>query len=331
MAAKKTLYEILGLEPDANELDIGLAFQRRSLEIQRSGNPDPNELALVTQAHDVLANPKRRAAYDATRVTASEKAAAASQAPDLIVETDADDEEGSGAKKKLIPVVGIGVAIALAIFLWAKSGHPPEAPKAEQAQAPAPPPPPPPPPKALKEEDILASALRAVGRVESFDMSGKAAPLGLALVTEPGHMITTCHGIPAAAQLVVAVGKEQLSATLTITDEVLDLCKLQVAGLGAAPLAIAADEPKMEQKIYALGANAKGEFALTEGTIRNVRALPAGKALEVSMPIAASASGGAIFDTYGKLVAIATAGSGGNVAIPASWIAQMRTRPRDAK
>jgi len=333
MAAKKTLYEILGVAPDANDLDIGLAFQRRSLEMRRTSGADSNALTFITHARDTLADPKRRAAYDATLVTASEKAAAASQAPDLVVDVDADEEEEGGAKKKVIPIVGVGVAIALAIFIWAKAGHSPEAPKEEPAEAPAPKAPPPPPPKAMKGEEILAASLKSLGRVQSFDMSGKSAPIGLALAVEPGAMVTTCHGMSAGSQIVVAVGKETLSATLTIADEVLDLCKLAVSGLATQPLAIAADEAKADDKIYALGVNAKGEFALTDGTVKAVRQIPAGKALELSMPVAPSASGGAVFDQYGKLVAIATTGpgAGGQLAVPASWIAQMRTRPKDAK
>jgi len=35
MAAKKSLYEILGVEPDANEMDIQLAHQRRTYELKR--------------------------------------------------------------------------------------------------------------------------------------------------------------------------------------------------------------------------------------------------------------------------------------------------------
>jgi len=331
MAAKKTLYEILGLQPDANELDIGLAFQRRSLEIQRMGG-DSNALTFITHARDTLLDPKRRAAYDATLVTASEKAEAASQAPDLIVEPDADEEEEGGGKKKMIPLIVVAVVAVIALAFWMKGGHSPEPPK-EQAEAPPPPPPPPPPPKEMKAEDILAASLRGVGRVQSFDMSGKATPVGLALAVEPGAMVTTCHGVSAGSQIVVAVGKEQLSATLTIVDEVLDLCKLAVSGLATQPLAIAAEDARPEDTIYALGANAKGEFALTEGTVKAVRQIPAGKALELSMPIAPSASGGAVFDKYGKLVAIATTGpgAGGQLAIPASWIAQMRTRQKDAK
>src|SRR5258708_31270192 len=296
-----------------------------------SGGGDTKGPPFNTHARDTLIDPKRRAAYDATLVTAAEKAEAASQAPDLIVEADADEEEDSSTRKKVIPLVVVAVVALIALTLWVKGGHPPEPPK-EQAEAAAPPPPPPPPPKAMKAEDILAASMRAFGRVQSFDMSGSATPVALALAVEPGAMVTTCHGVSAGSQIVVAVGREQLSATLTIADEVLDLCKLAVSGLTTQPLAIAAEEAKPEDRVYALGANAKGEYALTEGTVKQVRVIPAGKALELSMPIAPSASGGAVFDKYGKLVAIATTGpgAGGQLAIPASWIAAMGTRPKRA-
>ena len=67
MAAKKSLYEILGVEPDANEMDIQLAHQRRTYELKRIAQPDPNALGLIQQAFEILSNPKRREAYDASR------------------------------------------------------------------------------------------------------------------------------------------------------------------------------------------------------------------------------------------------------------------------
>jgi hypothetical protein len=141
---------------------------------------DSNALTFITHARDTLIDPRRRAAYDATLVTASEKAEAASQGTDLLVEADADEEEDSGARKKVIPLVAVAVLALIALVFWGKSGNKPEAPKAEQAEAPAPKAPPPPPPKVMKAEDILAASMRAVGQVQSFDMSGKATPVGLA-------------------------------------------------------------------------------------------------------------------------------------------------------
>ena len=328
-AHKKNLYEILDVPRDANSLDIGLAFQRRTAELQRAAPPDPSAQSFVHQAHEILSNPQRRAAYDASLVTAAEKAAVAQQeAPDVILE--ADDEEGKPRRKHWMPGIAIAAVALIVIFVAMRAGHAPESPKPIEAVAVVPKPAPPPPPKPLGAEQILPAALLSVGRVMSYEMSGRAVPLGMALATEPGTMVTTCHGIPGGSQLVVRAGAESNSASLSVTDEALDLCKLAVAGQNARALAIVTDEAKPGDKIFALGANAQGDFALTEGTVKALRASPQGKVLEISMPVAPGASGGAVFDAYGRLVGIATTphgyGAGLHIALPASWIAQMRTR-----
>jgi S1-C subfamily serine protease len=327
---KKNLYQILGVAQDANAIDIGLAYQRRTMELARAVPPDPGAQSFVHQAHEILSNPKRRAAYDASLVTAAEKAAAAEQqAPDLVLE--GEDEEAKPKNKLLLPGIGVAVALVIAIFFAMRSGPAPEAPKPVEPVVVAPKPaPPPPPPKPLGPEQILPAALLSVGRVMSYEMSGRAVPLGMAVATEPGTVITTCHGIPGGSQLVVRVGAESNSANLTVTDEMLDLCKLAVTGLNTRPVVISPDDPRPGDKIFALGANAKGDFALTEGTVRALGSSPRGKVIEISVPVASGASGGAVFDTYGRLVGIATTphgyGAGLQVALPASWIAQMRTR-----
>src|SRR6266550_2811043 len=127
-APKQSLYEILGIPRDANELDVGLAFQRRMLELQRASPQDPSQIAYVTQAHEVLSNPARRAAYDASLLTAQERAAAAAQteAPDLVLEP--EETEGARKTKRYIPV-GIGVALVVLIIVAIRAGHQAEPPK----------------------------------------------------------------------------------------------------------------------------------------------------------------------------------------------------------
>lgn len=330
---KKNLYQILGVPRDANNLDIGMAHDRRIQEMDRTVHPDPSQAALVQQAWEILSDPKRRAAYDARLVTAAELKAAAEQAtPDLEV----GGEEEQEASKPKVPIIAIVVAViagAIGLFFVMRS---PEAPKPPEvvAEAPAPKPPPPPPPRVRTPAEIVAAVRLAGGPLLSYSMSGAATPLGLALAIDQGAMVTTCHGIPASSTLIVRVGAEQLPADLAITDERLDLCRLRVAGFGKAPLKVSADEPKAGDKVVAVTTNAKGELAAAEGTIKALRKVPAGNVLELSMPIPAGSSGAGVFDAYGNLVGIATtphALGPGPVALPASWIAQMRSRAAPAK
>ncbi|HEX4779413.1 MAG TPA: trypsin-like peptidase domain-containing protein [Usitatibacter sp.] len=327
---KKSLYEILGVPRDANDLDIGIAHQRRVAELQRAAPPDPNGQVLVHEAFEVLSNPKRRAAYDASLLSAAEKAAAREQAaaPDIVLE---GGEEPPPDRRKLMAGVAAAlvVAVVAAIAVGMHGEKPAPAPVAE-----APRPAPPPPPQKLSSAQILAATLKSVGPVMSYEMSGRAVPVGLALSVQPDSMVTTCHGIHGNSQLVVRVGADSHSATLDVTDEVLDLCRMAIPGLAARSLAIAPDEPRAGDTVYALGANPAGEVALTEGKVKSIRATPNGRVIELSMPVAPAGSGGAVLDEYGHLVGVATTshklGAGLNIALPASWLAQMRTRNAQA-
>lgn len=328
--AKKSLYEILGVPRDANGIDIGLAYQHRTAELQRAVPQDPAAQSFLHEAHEVLSNPRRRAAYDASLVTAAERAEAAQQAePDLVLEGDEAEEKPRRSLVK--PGIALGAVVLIAIFFALRPTHAPEAPKpAPVAEAPRPAPPP--PPRPLAPEQILSAALQSTGRVMSYEMSGRAVPVGLAVALEPTVMVTTCHGISGGTQLVVKAGDESTSGNLTVTDEALDLCRISVPGLNARAVTLAPEEPKSGDRIYVLGANAKGDLALTEGKVTQLRDAPQAKVLEISVPIAPAGSGGAVFDVFGHIVGIATTphayGAGLNIAIPAAAIGQMRSREK---
>jgi hypothetical protein len=309
-----------------------MAHDRRVEEMDRTVHPDPSQAALVQQAWEILADPKRRAAYDSQLVTAAERKAAAEQAtPDLVLE--GDEEEASKPKVPLIAIAVAVVAGVIALFFVMRA---PEVPKVPErvAEAPASKAPPPPLPRALGAAEIVAAVSAAAGPLLGYSMSGAAAPLGMALAIAPGAMVTTCHGIPASSTLVVRVGAERHPADLTITDETLDLCRLSVASFTKSPLRISADEPKAGDKVFAVTTNPKGEITAVEGNIKALRKVPAGTVLELSTPIPAGGSGGGIFDIYGNLVGIATTPHGhgaGHIALPATWIAQMRSRATATK
>ena len=326
-SAKKSLYEILGLPRDANAIDIGLAYDRRRAEESQRMPPDASETALVQQAFEVLSDPARRAAYDASLVTAAEKAAAVEQPTDLLLEPEPEPVK----RKPLLVGALAGAVVLVAALYFTLSGNKP-APPAE----PAPPPKvvqvPPPPPKPLTPETILAGTTSSVGQVLSYEMSGQAKPIGLAVAIDRGVFVTTCHGIPAGSALVVRIGRESHSATLAVTDEPLDLCRLAVTDVRTGGLAPAAEELKPGDKLYVVGSNAKGDVALTETKVKQLRPTPLGKVIEIDVPVAATGSGGPALDTFGRLVGIATTphafGMGLNIVLPAAWIYDMRSRTR---
>jgi hypothetical protein len=318
---KKTLYEILGVPRDANPLDIGLAHERRVAEMRRIVPPDPSAEALVQQAYEILSSASRRAAYDAQLITAAERSAAAEQAT-----TDLEIGEEEPPKRKLsIPVLA-GIAVVcgvIAFFVFRAPSTPKPEPVAE-----APKPAPPPPPKVRTAAEVLGNSATSVGKVMVYAMSGNATPIGLAVSTERGNMVTTCHGITAGGSLVVKVGKDQFPADLTITDEALDLCRLSLPGYATPPVKVSSQEPKAGDKVYTLALDAQGELTAAEGQVKAMR----GKLIEITTAVPTTATGAGVFDQYGGLLGIATAphdqGANVHVAIPASSIAEMRTRTK---
>ena len=321
---KKTLYDILGVARDASAQDIAAAYERRKGSLESTPSADPNVANVVRQAYDVLRDPRRRASYDASLAGAAQRAAAE---PQIVIEP--GDEPGE-RKRPWIPIAAGALLLVAVLFLLVRpSRTPPPAPAAEApaavatAEAPK--------PAALRERsgaEIMADASTSGGPLLSYSMSGQSTPVGIAISAEQGMMVTTCHSIPAGTKLVVRVGAESYPADLLITDETLDLCKLQVANFGTPPVKLAGEEPKAGDKIFTVGVNAKSEPAVTEGTVKQILATTEGRLIELSMPIGQYSSGGGVFDRYGRLVGIATVQhkSGLSIALPAAWIPEMRSR-----
>src|SRR6202165_6153039 len=64
---KETLYNVLDLPRNAKAGDIDRAYRRLRGEMDKAAAPaDPRRMALVHEAREVLSDPQRRAAYDAS-------------------------------------------------------------------------------------------------------------------------------------------------------------------------------------------------------------------------------------------------------------------------
>jgi len=331
---KRSLYDILGVPRDAMAIDIGVAYKRRLAEIDRKADVDPNEINLVREAYHILCQPREREAYDASLITREERDAAKTQPTDIVLEADDDGDESRAKKKNTVlwaSAAALAVLVILLAFAFTRS-QPSERAKAAAdriaaEEAKAPPPPPPPPPKKRTAAEIVALHATTVATVVAYDISGKPQPVGSGLLIAADGIVTTCHALPPSATIVARIGNEQMPANLVIYDEDLNLCRLSVTRVAAAPLATNAEEAKVGDAVFAVGQHKAGEITAVEGTVRNVRTTPNGRWLEISMPVPPGASGGGLFDAYGRLVGVLTSKSGGmNAAVPASVMAQMRTR-----
>jgi S1-C subfamily serine protease len=290
---KETLYNVLDLPRNATAGDIDRAYRRVRGEMDKAATPaDPRRVALLHEAHEVLSDPQRRAAYDASL-----------KAPSFL-----------GLKRGVSPrttwaaiVAGLVVLAAALYFVFRAPSKPP----------------------AKDPKEILDAASATVGRLQSLDLSGRASTVGHVFAFGEGALVTTCHGLKAGAQLVAKIEPRSIATRVSVVDEALDVCKLSGEDVGNRPLRIG-DDPKAGDKVYAVRADAQGKLHLVDGTVKELVATPQGKVIEITMPISTEMSGGPVLDTYGRIVGIATAphayGAGRNIALPVGWIKEARSR-----
>jgi serine protease Do len=325
-AKKRSLYDILGVQRDAMAIDIGVAYKKRLAEMERRPDSDPQEIALVREAYHILCQPKEREAYDSSLITREEREEAkAHGAPDLVLDADDDETLKARGRKRGILIGAIIALVIVAAVVFSRPGSgdrsaPPVSVAAEKIAAPAPPP----PPKTRDATEILGIAAPVVAGIVAYDISGKPKPVGNGVLVAPDAIVTTCHALPASATIVARVGVESVPATVAIFDEDLDLCRLMITPVSARPIVPNVEEPKAGDKVFVVGYHQEGVLSVVEGKVTAVRAANASRLIDLSVTVPAGASGGGLFDAYGRLVGVLT--DKGNAAIAAATLAQMRTR-----
>jgi hypothetical protein len=344
---KQTLYDILGVSREASPEEIAVAYQSQLAALE--GASDPTALNLVREAHQLLSNPTRRSAYDASLAArAAREAAAARGEP---AET-ADDEAPAFDWRRW--ALGAGAVLVIAAGVWWKTrpapppqvvAPPPAAvvqpaePEAAESAAPPPASAPAsqaaPAPAASPAEDIFTRVAPSVVRVNVMDDSGRMIAFGSGVVIDRDAVITNCHVIRRGVNVNVKLGDAVRIADVQVADEELDLCRLSVSGLGAPAVAIGtAKRLRTGQRVYAIGAPQGLELTISEGIVSSLREVPGGTVIQTTAPISAGSSGGGLFDLSGRLVGIMTFqhryGQNLNFALPADWIAEMQTRRASA-
>jgi len=353
---KKTLYQILGIEPGASEEEIAAAYTERLAKIEGMGaaSYDPNALALLRQANEILSDPNRRSAYDASLSARNVRTpVAVDWAPE----------------PTFLQVWGKWVVVAFVIIglgaWWTTRSKSPPLPKAEKAQKAGPPPSIsltlPAEPKSAQRfnkssnpidsttatspterratiataersaENVFAEVAPSIALVNVLDGSGRTIGSGSGVVIENGVVLTNCHVAQRGATLAVKFGEKSMPATIQLADEAFDLCRLDVPELSAPAVVIGSvTSLRTGQRVFAIGAPVGLELTISEGIVSALREMDDGTVIQTTAPISPGSSGGGLFDVSGRLVGIVTFqhryGQNLNFALPADWIGQMRAR-----
>jgi S1-C subfamily serine protease len=345
---KQTQYQILEVDPKASAEQIASAYQRLTAGGATQW-PDANMPGLLRQAKEILSDPKRRLAYDASLGGVS---------------SDASLDAGPTFLESWGKWIAAVVVLGAATWWGTTRREPPPAPKiaapavvlrAPQVALPPPSPPsvqssdklaepieatvaaaPQPVPPAVSvqrsAEDVFAEIAPSVARVNVMDVSDRVLGFGSGIVIGKGILLTSCHVATIGAKLAVKLGDAVMPAKIQLADEAHDLCRLEVPGMNAPAVTISSVETvRTGQRVYAIGAPQGLELTISEGIVSALRKVDEGTLIQTTAPISPGSSGGGLFDLSGRLVGIMTFqhrfGQNLNFALPADWIAQMRARP----
>jgi hypothetical protein len=180
-------------------------------------------------------------------------------------------------------------------------------------------------------EQLFAEVSGSIVRVVSSDSSGRETKQGSGVVTGSGRVITNCHVTQGAAKVTVKIGTSSKPASVSVADEELDLCALDVGGLDAPAVSVGSVASlRTGQRVYAIGAPMGLDLTISEGIVSSLREASGSKVIQTTAPVSPGSSGGGLFNADGALVGIVTYqhryGQNLNFAVPADWIGEMRTR-----
>ena len=330
---KRTLYEVLGVDPEASAEEIVAAYQKRAEELKAAPSQDNSALALARDAHDILSDSYLRTNYDASLVRPA--------APPPLPE---DDQQNQRADNLRLRKWAVAAAAVLLICIAWFSLHRGSA-KVSKTAAPAPAaqiaPVPPAVDPAVEEaaarspKDVFNEVSGSVVRINVMDPSSSRLIDSVSgVVIEPGVVISNCHVIVRGTTLSVKVRNEVLTASVHLADETLNLCRLSVPGLDAPPVTMGSVwSLHAGQRVLAIGAQVGGEASMRDGIVTALAQVDHGTVIHTTAPITNGWSGGGLFDFSGHLVGIATFhhpyGLNLNVALPVDWVGQMQARGPD--
>ena len=119
MAAKKDYYEILGIKRDAKPDEIKKAYRRLARKYHPDVNPGDKaaeeRFKLMSEAHDVLSDPKKRSVYDRldnTLKTSRTQPREALVHPTAVLHLASISLVSTGAAQPAVPAAAAAVASA---------------------------------------------------------------------------------------------------------------------------------------------------------------------------------------------------------------------------
>ncbi|MDG2286711.1 MAG: S1C family serine protease [Alphaproteobacteria bacterium] len=130
---------------------------------------------------------------------------------------------------------------------------------------------------------------------------------GSAVAISETMVLTNCHVVEDAPEIVLVATDGYLPAKLRTPDISKDSCVLEVAGgLKPIPSLRRYDSLEVGERVYTVGSPSGLQNTLSEGVVSGLRVDEDVRYVQTTAPISPGSSGGGLFDTAGNLVGITT-------------------------
>ncbi|HMM75602.1 MAG TPA: S1C family serine protease [Gammaproteobacteria bacterium] len=154
-------------------------------------------------------------------------------------------------------------------------------------------------------EFVFERAAPSVVTVYAADRGGRVLSQGSGVVVQARHVLTNCHVLKGADFVGLKSGGATITAELVEVKIAHDLCLLRAALLDAPPLARgSAQDLRIGQRVYALGAPLGLDLTFTEGLVSGLRHEGGYALIQTSAAVSPGSSGGALLAQDGSLVGI---------------------------
>ncbi len=189
----------------------------------------------------------------------------------------------------------------------------------------------------IAAELVFERAAAGVVTVYAADRSGRVLSQGSGVVVQPRHVLTNCHVLKGADFVGLKAAGATITAELIEVKIARDLCLLRAALLDAPALARgSAQDLRIGQRVYALGAPLGLELTFTEGLVSGLRREGGYALIQTSAAISPGSSGGALLAQDGSLVGIisfklsdeSNQSENLNFAMPIDLLDEFRALPR---
>ena len=186
-------------------------------------------------------------------------------------------------------------------------------------------------PVVMEPRKIFERETPAIVTVYSVDSAGKRIAMGSGfIVRSNGVVVTNYHVVQGAADAQIKLKNDEIYENVLVRDydKRHDVVVLQIRGLNLATVTLGDSATVgLGDRVYAIGHPEGYDYTITDGLVSARRVENGTEMLQISVPISHGSSGGPLYNTYGQVIGITTAGVEGaqnlNFAVPLKYVLPM--------